>query len=67
MRASKPKRPSSRVAGVIRGTLAALALVLILAAPTFAAQLYSVSFHAFVLPKGGVTAGSWTPPVYTTG
>jgi hypothetical protein len=52
---------------VIRGTLAALALALVLAAPTSAAQQYNVSYHAFPLPKGGVTGGTWTSPWYTTG
>jgi hypothetical protein len=52
---------------VIRGTLAALALALVLAAPTSAAQQYNVSYHAFPLPKGGVTSGTWTSPWFSTG
>jgi hypothetical protein len=52
---------------VIRGTLAALALALVLAAPTSAAQQYNVSYHAFPLPAGGVTSGTWTSPWYPTG
>ena len=52
---------------MIRGTLAALALVLILAAPASAAQQYNVSYHAFTLPRGGITSSSWTSPVHTTG
>jgi Peptidase_C39 like family len=52
---------------VSRGTLAALAAALLFAAPMSAAQQYNVGFHAFPLPKGGVTAGTWTSPVYTTG
>jgi len=52
---------------VIRGTLAALALALVLAAPTSAAQQYNVSFHAFPLPRGGVTNGTLTSPWYSTG
>ena len=52
---------------MIRGTLAALALALFLAAPTSAAQQYNVSFHAFPLPKGGVTSGTWTSPWFSTG
>src|SRR5947209_18939048 len=50
----------------MRGTLAALALMLVLAAPTSAAQQYNVSYHAFTLPKDGLTS-SWTSPVYVTG
>jgi hypothetical protein len=52
---------------VIRGTLAALALALVLAAPTNAGQQYNVSFHAFQLPAGGVTSGTWTSPWFSTG
>jgi hypothetical protein len=52
---------------VIRGTLAALALALVLAAPTSAAQRYDVSYHAFQLPAGGVTSGTWTSPWFSTG
>jgi peptidase C39-like protein len=52
---------------VIRGTLAALALALVLAAPTSAAQQYDVSYHAFQLPAGGVTSGTWTSPWFSTG
>ena len=53
---------------MVRGTLAALALLLlILAAPASAAQQYNVSYHAFALPKGAVTTSSWTSPVFTTG
>ena len=52
---------------MIRGTLAALALALVLAAPTSAAQQYDVSYHAFPLPKGGVTSGTWTSPWFSTG
>jgi peptidase C39-like protein len=51
---------------VIRGTLAALAAGLILAAPVSAAQPYNISFHAFALPKGGAKT-SWTSPVFTPG
>src|SRR5438270_3648625 len=47
--------------------LAVLALVLILAAPTSAGQQYNVSYHAFTLPKGGVTSGGWTSPWLATG
>jgi len=52
---------------VIRGTLAAIALALVLAAPTSAAQQYNVSFHAVQLPKGGVTSGTWSSPWFSTG
>jgi Peptidase_C39 like family len=52
---------------VIRGTLAALATVLVLAGSASAGQQYNVSYHAFALPKGGVTASSWTSPTYMTG
>jgi peptidase C39-like protein len=52
---------------VIRGTLAALALALLLAAPASAAQQYNVSFHAFQLPKGGITSGTWTSPWFSPG
>jgi hypothetical protein len=57
---------------VIRGTLAALAAALALAAPAGAAQRYDVSFHAFALPKGGITFGTaagatWTSPWFSTG
>ena len=52
---------------VIRGTLATLGLALVLAAPASAAQQYDVSFHAFPLPKGGVTSGTWTSPWHATG
>jgi Peptidase_C39 like family len=52
---------------VIRGTLAALATVLVLAGSASAGQQYIVSYHAFALPKGGVTASSWTSPTYMTG
>ena len=52
---------------MIRGTLAAVALALVLAAPASAAQQYNVSFHAFPLPKGGVTSGTWTSPWFSTG
>jgi hypothetical protein len=57
---------------VIRGTLAAFAVALFLAAPASAAQPYHVSFHAFALPKTGVTfdnaPGSvWTSPWFQTG
>jgi hypothetical protein len=52
---------------VIRGTLAAFALALVLAAPTSAAQQYNVSYHAFPLPRGGVTRGTWTSPWFATG
>ena len=51
---------------MIRGTLAAFALALVLAAPTAAAQQYNVSFHAFPLPNGGVTSGTWTSPWFAT-
>jgi hypothetical protein len=52
---------------VIRGTLAALAVGFTLAMPAAAAQQYNVSFHAFALPKGGVTNTTWTSPVFTPG
>jgi hypothetical protein len=52
---------------VIRGTLAALGVALVFAAPVSAGQQYNVSFHAFPLPKGGVTSGTWTSPWYSTG
>jgi hypothetical protein len=64
---SKSTRRRCRVARVIRGTLAGLAVALVFAAPVSAGQQYNVSFHAFTLPKGGVTGGSWTSPVYPTG
>ena len=57
----------SRVARVIRGTLAALALALLLAGSASAGQPYNVSFHAFALPKGGVTSGTWTSPSFAPG
>jgi len=57
---------------VIRGTLAALLVALFLAAPASAAQPYDVSFHAFALPRAGVTfdnapGGVWTSPWFQTG
>jgi hypothetical protein len=57
---------------VIRGTLAAFAVALFLAAPASAAQPYHVSFRAFALPKTGVTfdntpGGVWTSPWFQTG
>jgi len=57
---------------VIRGTLAALAAALLLAAPAGAAQRYNVSYHAFPLPRGGISfatspGGSWTSPWFSTG
>jgi len=52
---------------VIRGTLAALALALTLAGSASAAQQYNVSFHAFTLPRGGVTGGTWTSPWFSPG
>jgi hypothetical protein len=57
---------------VIRGTLAALAAALFLAAPANAAQPYDVSYHAFALPRTGVTFGNasggvWTSPWFQTG
>jgi hypothetical protein len=57
---------------VIRGTLAALAMALFLASPASAAQPYHVSYHAFALPKTGVTfdnapGGVWTSPWFQTG
>jgi hypothetical protein len=57
---------------VIRGTLAALAVALFLAAPASAAQPYHVSYHAFALPTTGVTfdnaaGGVWTSPWFQTG
>ena len=57
---------------MIRGTLAAFAVALFLAAPASAAQPYHVSFHAFALPKTGVTfdntpGGVWTSPWFQTG
>ena len=57
---------------MIRGTLAAFAVALFLAAPASAAQPYHVSFHAFALPKSGVTfdnapGGVWTSPWFQTG
>jgi hypothetical protein len=57
---------------VIRGTLAAFAAALFLAAPANAAQPYHVSYHAFTLPKTGVTfdntpGGVWTSSWFQTG
>jgi hypothetical protein len=57
---------------VIRGTLAALVVALFLAAPAGAAQPYHVSYHAFALPRAGVTfdnapGGVWTSPWFQTG
>ena len=57
---------------MVRGTLAALAVALFLAAPASAAQPYHVSYHAFALPKTGVTfdnapGGVWTSPWFQTG
>ena len=57
---------------MIRGTLAAFAVALFLAAPASAAQPYHVSFHAFALPKTGVMfdntpGGVWTSPWFQTG
>jgi len=52
---------------VVRGTLAALALALTLAGSAAAAQQYNVSFHAFTLPRGGVTSGTWTSPWFSPG
>ena len=57
---------------MIRGTLAALAVALFLAAPAGAAQPYHVSYHAFALPKTGVTfanapGGVWTSSWFETG
>ena len=52
---------------MIRGTLAAFAAALLLAAPVSAAQQYDVSYHAFMLPKGGVTSATWTSPWFATG
>jgi hypothetical protein len=52
---------------VIRGTLAALVLALMLAGSAGAGQQYNVSFHAFTLPNGGVTTGTWTSPWFSPG
>jgi Peptidase_C39 like family len=52
---------------VLRRTLFAIAVALILAAPTSAAQHYDVSFHAFPLPAGGVTSGTYTSPWFAPG
>ena len=57
---------------MIRGTFAALVVALFLVAPANAAQPYHVSYHAFALPKTGVTfdnapGGVWTSPWFQTG
>ena len=57
---------------MIRGTLAAFAVALLLAAPASASRPYHVSYHVFALPKTGVTfdnapGGVWTSPWFQTG